>query len=206
MGKQASDGSHEPFPAVFVPAPHPATIPIERLCDDIQQRFQRRSGPGGQHRNKTSSGVFLVHTPSGVDAEATERRSQADNRVIATKRLRYNLAVGLRTASPIQPSGENRLPTDNTQNLSLHSTDETEWAVRDRYRGKRLKLNEANSDKPAVLALLLNDLHSTGGQMPPIAKGWEASGSSIVTFLKTHPPAFQLLNSIRSHAGLRPLR
>ena len=43
-----------------------------------QCRFERfrASGPGGQHRNKTDSGVRLTHQPTGIAAEATERRSQ----------------------------------------------------------------------------------------------------------------------------------
>ncbi|MBX5483383.1 MAG: peptide chain release factor-like protein [Myxococcaceae bacterium] len=49
------------------------------------------SGPGGQHRNRTKSGVRLTHRPTGVTVTATERRSQAQNRSVAKTRLRAAL-------------------------------------------------------------------------------------------------------------------
>ncbi len=49
------------------------------------------SGPGGQHRNKTESGVRLLHLPTGVMVTATERRSQPQNRSRALERLRTRL-------------------------------------------------------------------------------------------------------------------
>jgi len=56
----------------------------------------RSSGPGGQHRNKTESGVRLKHRPTGVTAQAFERRSQARNREVALHRLRRAIAVQAR--------------------------------------------------------------------------------------------------------------
>jgi len=50
------------------------------------------SGPGGQHRNKTETGVRIRHRPTGLQVTATERRSQLMNRVAALERLRERLA------------------------------------------------------------------------------------------------------------------
>lgn len=61
-------------------------------------RFQT-SGPGGQKRNRTASAVRLRHHPSGLAANASESRSQHENRARALQRLRRALAFGLREHS-----------------------------------------------------------------------------------------------------------
>ena len=58
----------------------------------------RASGPGGQKRNKTSSGVRLRHRETGVSVHADESRSQHENRAAALRRLRRALALRLRDA------------------------------------------------------------------------------------------------------------
>lgn len=54
---------------------------------DIEWESFRGSGPGGQHKNKTSSCVRYRHIPTGITAESHESRSQAQNRRIAISRL-----------------------------------------------------------------------------------------------------------------------
>ncbi len=53
----------------------------------------RGSGPGGQHRNTSETGVRLHHRPSGLTAQASERRSRAQNLGVALDRLRARLTV-----------------------------------------------------------------------------------------------------------------
>ncbi len=55
---------------------------------DFEETHIRGSGPGGQHRNKTSTGVRLRHRASGAVAQATEHKSQEQNRREAWKRIR----------------------------------------------------------------------------------------------------------------------
>lgn len=47
----------------------------------------RSGGKGGQHQNKTDSGVRIVHLPTGLTAECRETRSQPQNKKIAFHRL-----------------------------------------------------------------------------------------------------------------------
>jgi hypothetical protein len=63
----------------------------------------RGSGPGGQHRNKTESGVRLTHRHTGVTAQAFERRSQHENRGVALGRLRQ--AIALQVRRPVEFEG-----------------------------------------------------------------------------------------------------
>ncbi len=181
--------SRSRMPARLIDPPHPALLDTDTLLSQCDLRFQRRGGPGGQHRNKTSSGVFLHHEPTDVTAEATERRSQADNRAVALVRLRFRLAVELRA-----PSALDVTPTEIEQQL------------RDRYRGHALKFRESHPDRPAVLAVLLDDLHAAGGQPSLVAKSWSVSTTAVVNLLKSHPPALVVVNAVRAHHGRGPLK
>ena len=59
----------------------------ERLLQECDVETLRRSGNGGQHRNKTESAVRVVHRASGLAVVASERRSQAQNLSAALERL-----------------------------------------------------------------------------------------------------------------------
>ena len=54
---------------------------------DLEERFVRAVGPGGQNVNKVSTCVVLVHRPSGLSVRCQEERSQGLNRFLARKRL-----------------------------------------------------------------------------------------------------------------------
>ena len=57
--------------------PEPEDVEIELKPEDYDvERYAASSGPGGQHRNKVETAVVITHTPSGIQGEASERRSQ----------------------------------------------------------------------------------------------------------------------------------
>lgn len=60
---------------------------IDIKKDELRTDTFRASGAGGQHVNKTESGVRFTHLPTGIAAESTDSRSQHKNREIALQRL-----------------------------------------------------------------------------------------------------------------------
>ena len=63
------------------------------MSDDVKVEFFKAGGPGGQHRNKTETGVRLTHVPTGIVVTATERRSQSQNLAVARDRLAKRLVA-----------------------------------------------------------------------------------------------------------------
>jgi len=67
--------------------------------DDVEERFVRGTGPGGQKINKTSSTVWLRHRPTGVEVRCQRERSQAANRELAWRELCGKLETRQRVAA-----------------------------------------------------------------------------------------------------------
>jgi len=68
--------------------------------EDLEERFVRSSGKGGQHVNKSSTCVQLLHRPSGIEVKCMAERSQSLNRFFARRLLleRIEEARGVTTA------------------------------------------------------------------------------------------------------------
>ena len=66
-------------------------VEIEINPADIKMEVFRSSGAGGQHINKTSSAVRLIHEPTGIVVECQTERSQFQNRDNAMRMLRTKL-------------------------------------------------------------------------------------------------------------------
>ncbi|NKC34438.1 peptide chain release factor 2 [Falsiroseomonas selenitidurans] len=79
------------FASVYVYPVIDDRIEIEINPADLKTDTFRASGAGGQHVNKTESGVRFTHIPTGVVAASTQDRSQHKNRAIAMEMLKARL-------------------------------------------------------------------------------------------------------------------
>jgi peptide chain release factor 2 len=87
----SGDTRQTSFAAVDVLPELEDDIEIEIKDVDLEIQTFASGGPGGQHQNKTQSGVRLIHTPTGVRAESRTERSQHKNRDNAMKLLKARL-------------------------------------------------------------------------------------------------------------------
>jgi hypothetical protein len=163
---------------------HPSCLPIDHLLSECRWRFLKRSGPGGQHRNKVESAAVVEHVPTGIAAEANENRSQAANRTVALGRLRLRLALAVRT-SPTESPG-------------------AVW--QSHLKSGKIWVADNHVDLPAMLAETLDVLADCDWDLAVAARWCGASKTQLVRFLAQVPPALALVNQHRSEQGKPPLR
>lgn len=175
------------------PYPHPAALDEEALLAQCRLGKGRSRGPGGQHRNKVETLVTIMHEPTGIEAHAGERRSVADNKRVALKRLRLHLAVQHRCGVPIGEIGS------------------ALWRSRLRPpaqsgAGGRIVCNPDHRDYPSLLAEALDTIADAGWDLSAAALRLNVSMSQLLKLLKDHPPALVWVNAERAGSGKHPLR
>ncbi len=165
---------------------HPACLEEETLLKQCTISTGRTGGPGGQNRNKVETLVELLHKPTGIVAHASERRSQGENKRMATRRLRLALAVAARMPVPIGEIGS------------------TLW--RSRVKGGRIACSPSHEDYPAMLAEALDVVASCNWDPRKAALRLSCSASQLIKLAKNHPPAMLMWNHQREERGLHLLK
>jgi protein subunit release factor B/uncharacterized protein (UPF0248 family) len=115
----------------------PIALP-ELKEDEIEEKFVKGSGAGGQKVNKTSNRVILVHTPTGLRVECQDTRSLQQNRKIARKRLRLKLDAFINGESSREGQKATKAVTKKAKNKA-------------RSKRRRQQKNQNQSDEGVVI-------------------------------------------------------
>jgi protein subunit release factor B len=92
------------------------------LARDVEERFVRGSGPGGQKINKTSSTVCLRHGPTQTEVRVQRERSQAANRELAWQQLCEKLEAQVRAATAQVRAAREKLRRKNRRRSRAQKT------------------------------------------------------------------------------------
>lgn len=169
------------------PWTHPACLEEGALLSQCELGRGRTGGPGGQHRNKVETEVRITHLSTGIRVKAGERRSLAENRKMAVRRLRLALAVQVRSAVPIGEIGS------------------ALWASRRSADGK-IACNPDHHDYPMLLAEAIDVLAAARWDAGRAGLRLGVTATQLVRLVREHPPAMARLNAERALVGLHPLR
>lgn len=163
-------------------------LPADALLRQCELDTFRGSGPGGQKRNKTDSAVRLRHRPSGLAAEARESRSQHQNRRRALARLRWRMALELRSPLALDDYHPPKPLAD--------------WAA----AGGRPTTSRRADAYPVGIQQLLDLFGACGGSVADTARRLELSTAATSRLLTGDPSVLAAVNAMRARRGLRPLR
>ena len=121
-------------------------IDIEVRPEDIKMEVFRASGAGGQHINKTSSAVRLIHIPTGIVVACQEERSQLQNRNKAMQMLKARLYLKEKEEQEAMLAGIRGEVKDNGWGSQIRS-----YVLQPYRMVKDLRSGEQTSNTDAVL-------------------------------------------------------
>ena len=146
----------------------------------------KSGGPGGQKRNKTSSGVRWTHVATRIQAHSNDFRLQSENRVRALHRLRFKLATDLRTP------------------IDVRGYEPPAWFSESRIDGK-LTTNTKNPIYARLAAHVLDVFDATGGRLADAAALLGVPNSNLSHFLQAEHTVLAAASRIRAANNLPSL-
>jgi len=165
------------------------------LLDQCDVHVYKSSGPGGQHRNKVSSAVRLVHRPTGLTVHADDNRSQHQNKRLALRRLRLQIACMIRC--PVD-----RLRPDPPAALKAFLP----ASSIDQQTAGRIRINTKNESFYPIAAYLLDVLMAFEGKLSDSASYVGISTSNLARVLMSDRHVLSAAQNIRKAFNLPPIK
>ena len=152
-------------------------LPDSELLELCEIQAYKGSGPGGQHRNKTNSGVKLKLS-AGEEQLAVyscDDRSSHINKLLALKKLRLKIALLMREEPPVQ--------------------------IPFAFPGTIGKISADNKLYPEFIADVLDRIKVSGGDLGEASKMWNLSKSALGKIIFADKKVLEIFQKIRSAAS-----
>lgn len=155
-------------------------MPLNELLRACTLKGYQGSGPGGQHRNKTNTGVCLKLNPYNLEIKSSESRSASENKTHALHRMQMALALEVR---------EEPLPAEKL-----------------RFPGSQGRIQTSNPLFPLFIAQVLDIVYANKGDTKPAAKAFDLSPTALTKILHLNKSVVERLRIMRESFGKPKLR
>lgn len=155
-------------------------MPLNELLRACTIKGFQGSGPGGQHRNKTNTGVCLKLNPYNLEIKSSESRSASENKTHALHRMQMALALEVR---------EEPLPAEKL-----------------RFPGSQGRIQTSNPLFPLFIAQVLDIVYANKGDTKPAAKAFNLSPTALTKILHLNKSVVERLRIMRESFGKPKLR
>lgn len=143
----------------------------QALLLHCQLKTYQGSGPGGQHRNKTNSGVSLQLKNTDLEVHCCEDRSMHVNRVLALRRLRLRIAL--------------ECPREIPQDIPFA------------FPGSQGHIQSQNPRYPLWIADVLDRINAQGGDLKNAALDWGLSSTALLKILFADKAVIEAIQALR---------
>lgn len=155
-------------------------MPLNELLRACTLKGYQGSGPGGQHRNKTNTGVCLKLNHYNLEIKSSESRSACENKTHALHRMQMALALEVR---------EEPLPPEKLK-----------------FPGSQGRIQTSNPLFPLFIAQVLDIVYVNKGDTKPAALAFNLTPTALTRILHLNKGVVEKIRIMREAGGKRKLR